>query len=287
MNTLFRLLSVSFLTVLFITNAFADDSAPNWLKQAAAMQQPTYAKDVSGVVLYTSKDVTLDSEGKLVTIENHAVKILSREGREHAVAVAFYLMSSSKVRDISGWIIRPDGSVKEYDKKTVLDRIADTDDIYNEYRIKIIDASSDVDTGFIFGYSVTTEEKPLFYQDNFSFQDDLPVMQSRYSLNLPSGWKASSITFNHAEVKPQTIGAGYVWELRNLPFIADELMSPSVRNIAPRLAVSFAPEGDKLIFTRSLTTTRSTVPVEKYNSIKDFYTKIMAAEQSPVVLLKK
>lgn len=29
----------------------------------------------------------------------------------------------------------------------ILDRVADTNDIYNEYRIKIIDASSGVDTG--------------------------------------------------------------------------------------------------------------------------------------------
>ena len=242
MNLLSRFLLTTFLTALFITSAFADGSAPNWLRQAAAIQPPTYAKDVSGVVLHTSKDVTLDSQGNLVTVENYAVKILSREGRQQAVALASYLMSSSKVREINGWVIRPDGTVKEYDKKTVLDRIADTDDIYNEYRLKIIDASNDVDTGFIFGYTTIIEEKPLFYHDSFSFQYDLPVLQSRYSLNLPAGWKASSLTFNHAEVKAQSSGTSYVWELRNLPFIADEPLSPSLRNIAPRLAVNFAPE---------------------------------------------
>ncbi len=242
MNLLSRLTISTFAALVFFTNAFADGGAPNWLKQAAAVQLPTYGKEVSGVILYNSKDETLDSEGKLVTIENRAVKILTREGRQNAVAVALYLMSSSKVRDISGWLIRPDGSVKEYDKKFVLDQISDTDDIYNEYRVKVIDASSDVDTGYIFGYSIVTEEKPLFYHENFNFQTDLPVIHSRFSLNLPSGWKASSMTFNHAEIKPQLNGASYVWELRNLPFVADEPMSPSVRNIVPRIAVNFAPE---------------------------------------------
>jgi len=253
MNLLARLIVSSFITLLFFTSVYADGSAPNWLRQAAAIQPPAYAKNVSGVVLHASKDVTLDQNGKLVTIENHAVKILSREGRQHAVALAFYLMSSSKVRDINGWLIRPDGSVKEYDKKSVLDRIADTDDIYNESRFKVIDASSDVDTGFVFGYTIVTEESPLFYQDNFSFQYDLPVMMSRYSLNLPSGWKASSLTFNHAEVKPQTNGTSYVWELRNLPFIADEPMSPSVRNIVPRIAVNYAPETGAQVVNRTFT----------------------------------
>lgn len=236
-----RLLFAAFLTVVFCAAAFADGSVPNWLKQAAATQPPAYAKEISGVVLHASKDVTLDAEGKMVTVENRAVKILSREGRRHAHAVGVYLTSASRIREIAAWVIRPDGSIKEYDKKTILDRIADPDDIYNEYRIKIIDAGADVDAGFVFGYTIITEEKPLFYHDDYSFQEELPALQSRYGLNLPAGWKAASVTFNHAEVKPQTSGASYVWELRNLSPISDEPLSPSIRNIAPRLAVNFAP----------------------------------------------
>ncbi|MDQ3747642.1 MAG: DUF3857 and transglutaminase domain-containing protein [Acidobacteriota bacterium] len=242
MTLLSRLIFSSFLTILFFANAFADGSAPNWLKQAASAKPPVYAKDVPGVVLLNSQEVTLDGDGRLITTENHAVKILTREGRGLAAAHAFYLMSFSKVRDINAWVIRPDGSIKEYDKKYVLDIIADQDDVYNEGRIKLINASDDVDAGFIFGYTVVTEDKPLFYQDNWSFQERLPVMMSRYGLNLPSGWKASSITFNHAEVKPQINGTSYIWEVRNLAPIPPEPMSPSVRNIAARIAVNYAPD---------------------------------------------
>jgi len=242
MNLLSQLLFASFLTILLFTSVFADGSAPNWLRQASAIQPPVYAKDVPGVVLLDSQEVTLDGDGRLITAENYAVKILAREGRELATAHAFYLMSFSKVRDINAWVIRPDGSIKEYDKKSVLDIIADQDDVYNEGRVKLIDASDDVDAGFIFGYTVVTEDKPLFYQDIWSFQDRLPVMMSRYGLNLPSGWKASSITFNHAEVKPQINGTSYIWEVRNLAPIPPEPMSPSVRNIAARIAVNYAPD---------------------------------------------
>lgn len=242
MNFLSRLILAALFTAVSFTAAFAEGSAPNWLRQASAQQAPTYVKDVPGVVLYDSQEVTLDGENRLVTIENYAVKILTREGRGLAAAQAFYLMSFSKVRDINAWVIRPDGSVKEYDKKSVLDVIADQDDVYNEGRVKIIDASGDVDTGFVFGYTVVTEDKPLFYQDNRAFQGRLPVLVSRYALNLPSGWKASSVTFNHAEVKPQITGASYVWELRNLAPITPEPMSPSVRNMAPRIAVNYSPD---------------------------------------------
>src|SRR5437867_2372908 len=40
-----------------------------------------------------------------------------------------------------------------------------------------------------------------------------------------------------------------------------------------------------LIFTRSLTIRRSMLPVERYSSIRSFYQKILAIEQSPAVLI--
>ena len=49
--------------------------------------------------------VSLNNDGVQVTTENYAVKILSREGRRHAVAMALYLVSSGKVRDIEAWLV--------------------------------------------------------------------------------------------------------------------------------------------------------------------------------------
>lgn len=232
-----------FFAGLLLTNAFAagDNSLPNWLRQATSISLPQYPKDVPAVVLHSEQQVTLGSDGKLTTVENYAVKILVREGKPTATATAFYLSSFSKVRDMNGWLIRPDGSSKEYGKKDILDVIADQDDVYNEGRIKVIDASGEVDAGYIFAYTVTTEDTPLFYQDNWSFQNRLPTMLSRYTLNLPSGWKASSITFNHENIQPQANGSSYVWELRNLAPIPPEPLSPSVKNLAPHIAVNYAP----------------------------------------------
>jgi hypothetical protein len=43
----------------------------------------------------------------------------------------------------------------------------------------------------------------------------------------------------------------------------------------------------KLFYTRTMITNRATLPVEKYEKIRKFYSDILAAEQSPIVLLKK
>ena len=236
----------SFFLVCLVLSAFqivlADDAPPTWMRQAASVQTPSYDKDVPAVVLYDEQQITLGSDGKLTTVTNYAVKILVREGRGYAIARALYLVSSGNVREIEGWMIRPNGTTRNYDKKSVIDLISDPDDVYNEYRIKIIDASDEADTGYIFGYTVTTEERPLFYHDTWAFQGRLPTMLSRYTLNLPAGWKATSKTFNATEVNPQISGTSYTWQLNNLAPIPPEPLSPSVRNLAPRVNINYSPD---------------------------------------------
>lgn len=230
-------------TILISLDAFGG-SLPNWLKQAASVQTPGYEKEVPAVVLHNEKVVTLENEGRIVTVENYAVKILTREGRENALATAFYLVSAGKVRSIEAWLIRPDGTTKEYDKNTVVDVISDPDDVYNEGRVKVIRGVDDADAGYVFGYTIVSEERPLYFQEKWFSQDELPAMMSRYTLNLPSGWKATSVTFNHPEIKPQINGTSYTWELRNLQFIKSEPLSPSVHNLAPWLAINYQPENN-------------------------------------------
>jgi hypothetical protein len=227
--------SICLLTFILIIalNALGGDAPPAWMKQAASGSLPTYEKDVPAVALLDEKQVAYNGSGTLVTSENYAVKILTREGRREAVARAYYLVSSGKVREIEAWLIRPDGSVKNYDKKTILDVIADQDDVYNEGRLKVIDAREDADAGAVFGYTIVSEDRPLWFQEKWFSQLDLPVLVSRYTLTLPAGWKASGITFNHAPITPQVSGTSYTWEVRNLPFVKKEPMSPSIQTSSP------------------------------------------------------
>ncbi len=226
----------------FASSALGGETPPSWMKQAAASSLPGYDKEVSAVVLHNEQIVSLNNDGVQVTTENYAVRILTREGRRHALATALYLVSSGKVREIEGWLIRQDGTVKNYDKKSILDIISDPDDVYNEYRLKVIDGTSDADAGMVFGYTVVSEDRPLYFQERWVSQDNLPTLMSRYTLNLPSGWKASGVTFNYTPIAPQVNGSSYTWELRNLPYIKREPMGPSVLNIAPWVAINYSPE---------------------------------------------
>lgn len=219
----------------------ADDGVPAWVSQFRSVQTPVYGKDVNAVVLQNEQIVNVESDGKTVTTTNYAVRILTRDGRREAAALKHYLVTSGKIRDFKGWLVRADGVTQSYGKDKVLDIIGDPDDIYNEYRKKVIDASNDADVNSIFAYQIVSEDAPLFDQDLWFFQDNLPTMISRYTLNLPSGWKAESVTFNRADVQPNISGTSYTWELRNLAPIPTEPESPTVKNLVPHIAVSYAP----------------------------------------------
>src|ERR1044072_6358191 len=145
------------------------DDAPGWLMQAASLKPPAYDKDVPAVVLKNEQQTVYGSDGKLVVTETYAIRILNKDGRKLARAAAFYLVSTGKVRDMNGWLIRPDGTTKKYEKNTILHMISDPDDVYNEGRIQSINTSDHADSGAVFGYQITSEERPLFFQATWTF----------------------------------------------------------------------------------------------------------------------
>ena len=76
----------------------------------------------------------------------------------------------------------------------------------------------------------------------------------------------------------------------NLPpgFIVDETPDP-VKLDTPfgSYSTSYEVKAGALHFSRTMSTKRSLLGVDKYASVKEFFTKIRDAEQSPVVLVRK
>jgi hypothetical protein len=241
---LLRFIGSLFIAILAVVPALAGDAVPDWLQQVASVPIPVYKTDVPAVVLLREQRVVVGQDGRVTTTTNCAIRILIGEGREYARGSEIYNTDSGKVREIKAWMIRPSGQVKHYGKDDIIDAVEDPDDVYNESRFKLIDGSRDADTGAVFGYQTTTEERSIFTQNVWSFQDRLPALVSRYSLTLPPGWHASSVTFNRAAIEPTVTGSTYSWELRDLSPIADEPSSPQVSSLAPRIAISYFPPGD-------------------------------------------
>jgi len=228
------------LLLLVATPVLADDTPP-WVQQAAAIKVPAYDKDVSAVVLLDESLTSINSDGRVNEVNNHAVRILRREGRGYAIGQVGYVPETGKVKEFRAWLIKPNGEIKRFGKDDSVDIQASLNDVYNEYRFKRISARDDADVGAVFAYSYTLEDRSIFSQTDWAFQNSLPVITSRYNLTLPEGWRAEAVTFNHAAVEPRINGSNYTWELSNLPAIPDEPLSPSLTHLVPRLAVSYFP----------------------------------------------
>jgi hypothetical protein len=219
--------------------------APPWLRQAVQSPVPQLDRNVPAIVLLNEKRITIEDDGKIVTSTSHAVRILTRSGRSAAIGGDVYRTDSGKVRDLKAWLIpSPAGAVRQYDKDDIVDVAMVNNDVYNEVRMKRIAAVDAADAGSIFGYESTSEERAVFTQFEFQFQQRLPVLVSRFALTVPPSWRVASVTFNHNQIPPAVNGSTYSWELRDLPGVEDEPASPQLTSLVARLAVSTFPPAD-------------------------------------------
>ncbi|HEX8284244.1 MAG TPA: DUF3857 domain-containing protein [Pyrinomonadaceae bacterium] len=238
------LLFAALLVATGAPEARAGDDVPAWLKQAAAAPAPAYDKDVPGVVVNDESVVTVGADGRITTVTTYAVRMLTRAGFGYASAAARYdTDGGGKVNEIRAWLIRADGSVRKYGKDEVIDRIADTDNLYDESRVKLIDATRDAEVGAVFGFQTATERRPWFPQAEWWFQGNMPSLVSRFTLTLPEGWRASGTVYNAPKSEPAVSGNSYTWEMRGLARVEDEPSSPTVRSLAAYVAVKYGPQG--------------------------------------------
>src|SRR5215470_16166580 len=76
------------------------DDAPAWLRQAASTPPPIESKNVPAVVLLKERNVKVEEDGRVTTVERYAVRVLSNEGRGEALAAVSYIKDTGKVRDM-------------------------------------------------------------------------------------------------------------------------------------------------------------------------------------------
>jgi Transglutaminase-like superfamily/Domain of Unknown Function with PDB structure (DUF3857) len=99
------------------------------------------------------------------------------------------------------------------------------------------------DPGNIVGYEYEIEIHPFVLQDIWGFQEEIPVRESHYSLQLPAGWSHRASWINHPEVKPSEAGGQLQWAVSDLKEIRREEDMPPMEGVAGLMVVSFFPQG--------------------------------------------
>src|SRR5208283_2171136 len=123
--------------------ALAGDDVPQWLRDAAAAPPGTYDRKVPAVVLLREEQVTVEPNGRTETVKRGALRIMNRDGREHARASMVYLTSTDKIKDFHGWILPSNGVPIRYRKDRLVDAALAPNDVYNEARVRLFSAGDD------------------------------------------------------------------------------------------------------------------------------------------------
>jgi hypothetical protein len=228
--------------LLLVANlpATADD-VPGWLREVASSKLTTYPPKVPAVTLIDETRLTVDESGRIVNHTRKAIKVLTREGRGEAYGFHIYSSGTAKVREARAWMIAPSGDTLKIGKEQTADRAYVSYNAYDDLRVRELDGRSKADPESVFGFEFVTEEAVPFAQTEWYFQQRLPVLLSRYILELPPNWTAQGIVYNHPGLEPKVEGSRYTWELRGLGYVEPEPLSPPLFSLVPRVAISYFP----------------------------------------------
>lgn len=218
--------------------------APSWMHALVNAPLPTHDEKTDAVILYSERNVIVQSTDKIKIQVREAAKILRPGGRDFGFVVVPF-GSHEKVTSLRGWCIPPSGKdyeVKEKDSlETGVPKIEGSE-LISDVKVKLLHIPAP-DPGNIVGYEYEVEERPLVLQDDWHFQGDMPVRESHFSLQLPPGWEYRASWLNYSEVKPTQAGNQSQWLISDLKEIRKEEDMPPWRGVAGQMIVSFFPPG--------------------------------------------
>ncbi|HYZ86220.1 MAG TPA: DUF3857 domain-containing protein, partial [Bryobacteraceae bacterium] len=231
--------------LLCIASLQAAEALPDWLAEAVAQKAPSYPSKVRAVVLWKEEHVTVSPDGKRVMRERGALRFLDN-GSKSTRAFRTYNTKSGRIRDFEGWLVGPDAQVTKLGTKgSVQDVDLASNYSYTESRAKVMECPRNIAKGSVFAWEIVEEERSVFTQYLYSFQDDEPVLRSRFVLTTPPGWEVRGTLMNSTDkLEPQQSGTTFTWEMRDLAWLPDEDYRPNTHAIAPWLGVTYYPSGD-------------------------------------------
>jgi transglutaminase-like putative cysteine protease len=236
---------IVFLSGMFAPPTARGGDAPAWMKVLVRVPVPEHDPKTDAVLLYAEDVLSVQAGGKLKRTTRRVYRILRVSGKEYGKAVAFF-DAESKVQDMHGWCIPTDGKSYEVKKgdaiETSLPGVANGE-LVSDLRALVLRIPAAV-PGNMVGYEIEQEERPYIFQDHWAFQQEVPVREARYTLQLPSGWEYKANWLNHSEATPISTGPNqWQWVVNNLVAIRKEDDMPPRRALEGQMLVTLLPPG--------------------------------------------
>lgn len=219
-------------------------TAPPWMHALVNAPLPPHDEKTDAVLLYQDISVAVQPNGKIKEQLRLAFKILRPEGNSYG-AYRFYWDPTSPISDLRGWCIPGSGKDYEVKDRDAVDMAVNNTggEAVTDTRLKVLRIPEAV-PGSIVGYEVQRELRPYQRLDEWDFQDEIPVRESHFSLQLPSTWKYRETFVNHAPIPANASGSNqWTWEIHDVPAVHMEPHMPPLDAVAAKMVVIFEPPG--------------------------------------------
>jgi len=205
---------------------------------------PEHDEKTDAVLLYSEEILTVKPDGKMKQLTRRAYKILRTSGKEYGIVAEDY-DSETKISSIHGWCIPAQGKAYEVKDKDALEtalRGVSNGELVTDIRTKVIKIPA-ADPGNIVGYEIEQEVRPFVYQYMWTFQEEIPVRETRFTLQLPPGWEYKSTWLNYKETRETSTGSQWQWVVSDVKAIRPEDSMPPWRAVAGQLLITLLPPG--------------------------------------------
>lgn len=227
--------------VLILVPGFSSATiTPDWMRAAAAGPPPQVPPDAHAVVLLSDATAVVTGPGEMEFSERRVVKILRPEGRNEG-KLRVYLGPHDKAQNVHAWTIDQSGREYEVKDKEFIEVSPFHDALYTDIKYRATEAPA-ANPGSVIGFEYTVKRHTFVDQTHWFFQEDIPVKEARFTLQLPSGWEYKASWANHAAVDPVPQGANrWQWICTNLMGIVDEKRRPADEALAGHVELAFYP----------------------------------------------
>jgi hypothetical protein len=217
----------------------ASAGTPDWVKQVARAPLPSYPADTDAIILLDERTTTVSSSGEVRVTYRKVYKILRPQGRTLGT-VYVYFDSETQLKFLKGWSITSQNEEYEVKESDAVETSAFSESLYADTRYKLLQIPAS-QPGSVIAYEYQQRQRTSVLQAVWSLQNQIPVRQARFVLELPPKWSYSAYWRNYAAVNPQQAGENrWTWELSDIPPIQPEEQMPTWRSVAGQLAISFA-----------------------------------------------
>ena len=213
------------------------------------------------VMILVDEHVKLSPDNTLVSDARYLIKILNERGKkDFAEVVIGYDSTYEKVELEYARTVKPSGEVIAAGEKDIRDVSRYMNfPLYSNARARII-SMPEISEGALIDYRVRTIQHQLINKEDFdlaySLKENEPVLQGRFSLDLPKG-RDLKIKVLNPGYNPQNIDLApkisetasernYLWEFRDIPQIELEPDMPPMAEIDPIILMSTFDSWDEI-----------------------------------------